>query len=235
MIVLEAFETEFRSRQAKRKRRTRRHTSFSGSDSSDTETEVPPILPAVFVPLLDESLLNLVNDSALIPPQIAELSPLSEDEDIDGSSYVYAHRRSDDNEPIHFTRTCQTETCAPVEEEHRSSAPAQVTTPPHHEMPTNPDQQKTAPTTPSERGSPSQIFVPTPEIGWIVNKQNYFSKVAPLIKYGLANYVSKPDVHSFLERLRKAEQKKTKADQDFWTTPDPWIDAWMNRTKPRTI
>ena len=164
---------EFRSRQAKRKRRIRRHTSFSGSNSSDTETEAPPILPAVLVPSFDESLLNLVNDSALIPPQIAELSPLLEDEDIDGSSYAHAHRRSDDGERIHSTRTCQTETCcASVEEEHRSSAPAEVTTPPHHEMPTNPDQQQTAPTTPSERGSPSQIFEPTPESGWIVNDQN---------------------------------------------------------------
>jgi hypothetical protein len=43
------------------------------------------------------------------------------------------------------------------------------------------------------------------------------------------NTVKKAHVRSFLERLRKAELKRTK-EGDFWTKGDPEIDAWMIMT-----
>jgi hypothetical protein len=44
------------------------------------------------------------------------------------------------------------------------------------------------------------------------------------------NTVKKAHVRSFLERLRKAELKRTKEERDFWTKGDPEIDAWMIMT-----
>ena len=74
---------------------------------------------------------------------------------------------------------------------------------------------------------PSEFNVHTPPSGWTLNDESYLARVASLIKYGLINSVSKAHVHSFLERLRKAELQKTHADKQFFTTADPWIDAWM--------
>ena len=69
----------------------------------------------------------------------------------------------------------------------------------------------------------------SPASGWILNNKRYMEKVAVIIKYG-HNSVTKARVHSFLERLRKAELKRTKQEHDFWTKADPEIDAWMIMT-----
>ena len=81
--------------------------------------------------------------------------------------------------------------------------------------------------TPCELPEINSINAETPPGGWTLNEPNYMARVAGLIEYGLINFVTKAHVHSFLERLRKAELRRSKDEQDFWTTPDPWIDAWM--------
>ena len=40
----------------------------------------------------------------------------------------------------------------------------------------------------------------------------------------------KGEVHCFTERMVKAQLKSTKEEKDFWTAPDPNIDAWMLTT-----
>ena len=102
-----------------------------------------------------------------------------------------------------------------------------TTTPPHDTIPNSGDGEEIAATTPTEPLPSSQIPVDTPTDGWIINDEKYLARVAWFIKYALVNSVSKAHVHSFLERLRKAELKQSKRDQHFWTTSDPWIDAWM--------
>ena len=39
--------------------------------------------------------------------------------------------------------------------------------------------------------------------------------------------IEKGDLHTFTERRSRAEKKRTKLEKEFWTKPDPTIDAWM--------
>ena len=78
--------------------------------------------------------------------------------------------------------------------------------------------------TPCELPEINSTNTETPPGGWTLN-------VAGLIQYGLINFVTKAHVHSFLERLRKAELRRSKDGQDFGMTPDPWINAWMLLTE----
>lgn len=69
----------------------------------------------------------------------------------------------------------------------------------------------------------------SPPGGWVLNDVEYMKKVAHLITYGFLN-VKKGEVHCFTERMVKAQLKRTKEEKDFWTAPDPNIDAWMLTT-----
>ena len=88
-------------------------------------------------------------------------------------------------------------------------------------------EQKTDDAAPSEFPQINRMNAKTPPGGWTLNEPNYMARVTELIEYGLVNFVSKAHAHSFLERLLQAELRRSKQEQDFWTTPDPWIDAWM--------
>ena len=89
------------------------------------------------------------------------------------------------------------------------------------------DEQENDNGTPSELPEINSMNAETPPEGWTLNEPNYMARVAGLIEYGLIDFVTKAHVPSFLERLRKAELRRSNEEQDFWTTPDPWIDAWM--------
>ena len=66
-----------------------------------------------------------------------------------------------------------------------------------------------------------------PSSKYVLNNNIYLAKVAAILKYTLEHSATKAHVHGFLEQLRQAKQGKTKIQKDFWTTPDPSIDAWM--------
>ena len=67
----------------------------------------------------------------------------------------------------------------------------------------------------------------SPSSAYVLNDNIYLAKVAAILKYTLEHSATKAHVHGFLEQLRQAKQGKTKIQKDFWTTPDPSIDAWM--------
>ena len=71
----------------------------------------------------------------------------------------------------------------------------------------------------------------TPPAGWTLNEPSYMARVAGLIEHGLIDFVTKAHLHPFLERLRKAELRRSRQELDFWTKADPWIDVWMLLTK----
>ena len=66
----------------------------------------------------------------------------------------------------------------------------------------------------------------SPSSAYVLN-DIYLAKVAAILKYTLEHSATKAHVHGFLEQLRQTKQGKTKIQKDFWTTPDPSIDAWM--------
>ena len=124
--------------------------------------------------------------------------------------------------PLEDARVIPEETVERSQQRHDAITPL-----PQDRTPDNGDGEEIAAATPSEPVPSSQIAVDTPNDGWVLNDAKYLARVAWFIKYGLLSCVSKAHVHSFLERLRKAELKRTKGDEHFWTTADPWIDAWM--------
>ena len=67
----------------------------------------------------------------------------------------------------------------------------------------------------------------SPPRGWVLNSHVYMDKVACLIKNNFLKTIGKADLHSFSERRTRAEKRRTKQEQEFWTKPDPTIDAWM--------
>ena len=75
--------------------------------------------------------------------------------------------------------------------------------------------------TASELPQINSMNAETPPGGWTLNEPSYMARVAGLIEHGLIHFVTKAHVHSFLERLRKAELRRSKQEQDFWTTADP--------------
>ena len=67
----------------------------------------------------------------------------------------------------------------------------------------------------------------SPPDGWVLNNNVYLDKVACLIKNNFLTTIQKGDLHTFTERRSRAEKKRTKQEREFWTKPDPAIDAWM--------
>mgnify|MGYP002803952926 FL=1 len=67
----------------------------------------------------------------------------------------------------------------------------------------------------------------SPPHGWVLNSNVYMDKVACLIKNNFLKTIEKGDLHTFTERRSRAEKKRTKLEKEFWTKPDPTIDAWM--------
>ena len=67
----------------------------------------------------------------------------------------------------------------------------------------------------------------TPRGGWTINSKLYYDKIAQLLKSCFNDRISKGHVHSFSERLRKANLRRSPGEVYFWRKPDPSIDAWM--------
>ncbi len=66
----------------------------------------------------------------------------------------------------------------------------------------------------------------TPNDRWVLNDVTYMNRVASHIKYGLIK-ATKAELHSFTTRRDRAQLKRNKTEQEFWTRVDPSIDAWM--------
>ena len=67
----------------------------------------------------------------------------------------------------------------------------------------------------------------SPPDGWVLNNNVYMDKVTCLSKNNFLKTIEKGDLHTFTERRSRAEKKRTKLEKEFWTKPDPTIDAWM--------
>lgn len=63
-----------------------------------------------------------------------------------------------------------------------------------------------------------------------MNDVHYIAKVTKLIEHDMHGKSSKAHVHSFIERLRKAELRRTMEEKPFWEKTDPEMDAWMLAT-----
>ena len=196
-VIHQTFATEFQLHQTRRKRRGARQTI--SSDSSDREIDGSAEVrsdPASSTSLMQESLTQR-------PPvrvDTAQYSPQPSDE-------------GDVNEPPQ-TEQQQPSTSVTMAETLGGAELAEL------------GEQENDNGRPPELPEINSMNAETPPGGWTLNEPNYMARVAGLIEYGLIDCVTKAHVHSFLERLRKAELRRSKEEQDFWTTPDPWIDAW---------
>ena len=70
-----------------------------------------------------------------------------------------------------------------------------------------------------------QQQISSPPDGWMLNSDEYFTRVAQLIKWSFYRNPSKALVHSFQERIRRAELRRTYQEKNFWVVADPTIDA----------
>ena len=91
------------------------------------------------------------------------------------------------------------------------------------------DDRATPPPVPVNSSSEPSTSVPQQQIssppdGWVLNSDKYFTRVAQLIKWSFYRNLSKALVHSFRERIRRAELRRT-YQKNFWVVADPTIDA----------
>ena len=69
--------------------------------------------------------------------------------------------------------------------------------------------------------------IETPQRGWAINTERYHKKVAQLVKHLFYKELSKVQVYSYHERLRKARLRRTLSEKKFWQDADPEIDAFL--------
>ena len=69
--------------------------------------------------------------------------------------------------------------------------------------------------------------IETPQRGWQINTERYHKKVAQLVKHSFYKELSKAQVYSYQERLRKARLRRTLSEKKFWQDADPEIDAFL--------
>ena len=69
--------------------------------------------------------------------------------------------------------------------------------------------------------------IETPQRGWAINTERYHKKVAQLVKHSFYKELSKAQVYSYQERLRKARLRRTLSETKFWQDADPEIDAFL--------
>ena len=58
--------------------------------------------------------------------------------------------------------------------------------------------------------------IETPQRGWAINTERYHKKVAQLVKHSFYKELSKAQVYSYQERLRKARLRRTLSETKFW-------------------
>lgn len=69
--------------------------------------------------------------------------------------------------------------------------------------------------------------IETPQRGWQINAESYHKKVAQLVKHSFYKELSKAQVYSYRERLRKVRLHRTLSEKKFWHDADPEIDAFL--------
>ena len=62
---------------------------------------------------------------------------------------------------------------------------------------------------------------------WQIDTERYHKKVAQLVKHSSYKGLSKAQVYSYQERLRKARLRRTFSEKKFWQDADPEIDAFL--------
>ena len=70
-----------------------------------------------------------------------------------------------------------------------------------------------------------QQQISSPPDGWVLNSDEYFMRVAQLIKWSFYRNLSKALLDSFRERIRRAELRRTYQEKNFWVVADSTIDA----------
>lgn len=215
--IHESFAAEARARRLRRKRRAAR-TSPCDEESTESEMDIGRTLD-----IERETSQSISGELQQHPPTVPEtqepdtfqppsnISPSSSDQ----LPEVDTHQsEASENPPATDIERDEAETVQPPS---NSCDTVQV--------PENEDEMPSS----GEGLSSLQMARSSPTTVWTLNSKRYMGKVAGIIKYG-HNSVTKAHVHSFLERLRKAELKRTKEEHEFWTKADPEIDAWMIMT-----
>ena len=73
-----------------------------------------------------------------------------------------------------------------------------------------------------------KTFGPVESRGWVLNDGSYFRQIAKLWKRRFdVPELSRVHAGSFNRRMERAKRRLLKWEKDFWTIPDPEIDAWM--------
>jgi hypothetical protein len=223
------------SRVQRLQRRRRRQGSLVQADEDDSDDEYirasdPQIPPAKNGGQIESS------DSPPMDEVNFNVSPST-------STVVNAAERAN-HAPAHETSPKQIENEPPIEDDPpvedeppmedvppmEDEAPMEDEPPPEENTQATPEHDEEPHTSRADDGEQMDSFeirLYSPSKSWVLNSVNYMAKVASLIKSNFMRNLQKSHLHSFAERRRKAELKKTKKDQDFWTQPDPAIDAWM--------
>ena len=84
------------------------------------------------------------------------------------------------------------------------------------------------PTKPGHCTTTPSTFGPVESRGWVLNDRSYFRQIVKLWKRRFdVPELSRVHAGSFNRRMERAKRRLLKWKKDFWTIPDPEIDAWM--------
>ena len=87
-------------------------------------------------------------------------------------------------------------------------------------------QTNVSPTQPPHCTTTPSTFGPVESRSWVLNDQSYFRQIVKLWKRQFdVPELSRVHAGSFNRRMERAERRLLKWEKDFWTIPDPEIDA----------
>ena len=219
--IHERFVRESRVQGVQRRRRRQGSLVQADEDSSDdqyiraSDPQIPPAKNGGKIESSDSPPMDEVKFNA---------SP--------STSIVVKATETPNHAPPHETSPKQIENDPPVEDNPpvEDEPPTEDEPPPVENTQATPEhdeQPHTSRADDEEQMDSFEIRLYSPPKSWVLNSVNYMAKVVSLINSNFMRNLQKSHLHSFTEHRCKAELKRTKKEQDFWTQPNPTIDAWM--------